>query len=233
MSSKIFSKLYLILWHFRIIEAPETTSNPKTACPNEDNSSGNFWIDYLDTGDDYFKNLSLEMNIDTSKYSYDVNDSFSNIDMPCDMTEKVVEATSKNELQVNIKIKYPNEVDYEPKKSDEIESIKAVDQKIIGHEIEVKDACLPGGNGMKEDIKKGLETHYQKMKFATENFPLPETLQFLEETQPESNKENSSIEGLNTEIKDCLSSLKITEGIGSNSQIFRPEREETTTLGNF
>ena len=47
------------------------------------------------------------MNIDTSKYSYDVNDSFSNIDMPCDMTEKVVEATSKKELQVNIKIKYP------------------------------------------------------------------------------------------------------------------------------
>ena len=207
--------------------------NPITACPNEDDSSGNFWIEYLDTGEDYFKKLSLEMTIDTSKYSYDVNDSFSNIDMPCDMSEKEVEGTSKNEVQINSKHKHPNEVDYEPDKSDATEDIKAVDQKIIEHEIEVKGACLPGGNGRKEDIKKGLETHYQKMKFATEKFPLPETLQFLEETQPGSKNGNSSIEGLKTEIKDCLSSLKITEGIGSKSQIFRPENKETITSGNF
>ena len=175
----------------------------------------------------------MEMNIDTSKYSYDVNDSFSNIDMPCDMSEKKVEGTSKNELQVNSKNKHPNEVDYEPDKSDAIESTKAADQKIKEHEIEVKNACLPGGNGVKEDIKRGLETHYQKMKFATENFPLPETLQFLEETQPESNKKNVSNEGLNTEIKDCLSYVKIKDGIASESQDFRPENEETTTPGNF
>ena len=203
--------------------------NPKAACPNEND----FWIDYLDTGEHYFKKLSLEMNIDTSKYSYDVNDSFSNIDIPCDRTEKEVEATSKNELQVNSKNKHPNEVHYEPDKLGPIESIKAVNQKIIEHDIEVKDAYLPGGNVMKEDIKKGLETHYQKMKFATENLPLPETLQFLEETQNVNNNENGSIEGSNTEIKDCLSPLKITEGIGSKSHIFNRENKETATPGNF
>ena len=173
------------------------------------------------------------MNIDTSKYSYDANDSFSNIDMPCDMSEKAVEGAIKNEIQVNSKNKHPNEIVYEPNNSDAIENIKAVNQKKIEHGIEVKDACLPGGNGMKEDIKRGLESHYQKMKFATDNFPLPETLQFLEEIQHEGNNESGSIEGSNTGIKDCLSPLKITEGIGSKSQIFRPENEETTTPGNF
>ena len=207
--------------------------NPKAACPNEDDSSGDFWIDYLDTGEDYFKKLSMEMNIDTSKYSYDVNDSFSNIDVPCDMSENAIEGTSKNELQVNSKNKHPNEVDHEPDKSDAIESKRGVNQKIIEHDIEVKDACLPGGNGMKEDITKGLEKHYQKMRFATENLPSPETLQFLEETQHGRNNGNGSIEGLDTEVKDCLSPLKITEVIGSKSQIFNRENKETTTPGNF